>query len=345
MPNVYFKPVDSYSKTKEVNAAAAELLKMIVEKEEIKLHSFIPLKVHIGEKGNKTFIEPKNFDGIIDYLEEKKIRTAFIETNVLYRGQRNTMQNHLKLAKEHGFTRVPVLIGDGEYGEDYVLVEINKKNFTHCKIARSIAEEKQLIVLSHFKGHMLAGFGGAIKQLAMGCASKGGKLEQHSNSIPKINIIKCRACKACAANCPEGAILVGKRARIDKNKCVGCAACMAACPYKAIFSNWIASFITKRFEEKLAEYAYAAAKGKENIYITFALNITRNCDCVGLSMRPIAKDIGILASTDPVAIDQACLDMLDKRENRKVFRKGRYTLQYAENIGLGSRTYDLVELK
>ncbi|HHY90678.1 MAG TPA: DUF362 domain-containing protein [Clostridiales bacterium] len=344
MPKVYFKAVDSYSKTEEVNAAAAELLKTVVEKEEIKLQPFIPLKVHIGEKGNKTFIEPKNFDGIIDYLEEKKIRTAFIETNVLYRGQRNTMQDHLRLAKEHGFTRIPVVIGDGEYGEDYVLVEINKKNFTHCKIAKAIAKEKQLIVLSHFKGHALAGFGGAIKQLAMGCASKGGKLAQHSNSVPKISMVKCKACKACAAKCPEGAILVGRKAKINKNKCVGCAACMAACPYKAISNNWISS-LTKTFEERLAEYAYAAAKEKEHIYITFALNITKNCDCVGHSMHPIAKDIGVFASTDPVAIDQACLDMLDKMENRKVFRKGRYMLHYAENIGLGSRAYELVELK
>jgi len=316
-----------------------------VEEENITLQPSIPLKVHVGEKGNKTFIEPKNFDGIIDYLEERKIRTVFIETNVLYRGQRNTMESHVKLAKEHGFTRVPFVIGDGEYGEDYVLVEINQKNFTHCKIAKAIAEEKQLIVLSHFKGHTLAGFGGAIKQLAMGCASKGGKLAQHSDSIPKINTIKCKACKVCAANCPKGAILVGRKAKINKNKCVGCAACMAACPYKAIFSNWMASFVPKKFEEKLAEYAYAAAKGKENIYITFALNITRSCDCIGHSMHPIAKDIGVFASTDPVAIDQACLDMLDKMENRKVFRKGRYMLHYAENIGLGSRAYELVELK
>lgn len=343
MAKVYFKAVDSYSKTEEINAAAANLLQVIEEKEQVELNKFIPLKVHLGEKGNKTFIEPKNFNGIIDFLSGRNIETAFIETNVLYKGQRNTIQNHLEVAKEHGFTRLPVIIADGEAGEDYDVIEINKKNFDNCKIARGIAKEKQLIVLSHFKGHVLAGFGGAIKQLGMGCASKGGKLAQHANSIPKISSLKCKACKACALKCPKAAITVDRKAKIDKNKCVGCASCMAACPFGAISNSWLAS-LTRSFNERLAEYAYAASKGRNNIYITFAFNITKNCDCEGHPMKPIAKDLGVFASTDPVAIDQACLDVLDKSEGRRVFKKGRYTLEYAEAIGLGSRTYELVAL-
>lgn len=343
MAKVYFKAVDSYSKTEEINAAAASLLQVIEEKEHVELNKFIPLKVHLGEKGNKTFIEPKNFNGIIDYLSGRNIETAFIETNVLYKGQRNTIQNHLEVAKEHGFTRLPVIIADGEAGEDYDVIDINKKNFDNCKIARGIAKEKQLIVLSHFKGHVLAGFGGAIKQLGMGCASKGGKLAQHANSIPKISSLKCKACKACALKCPKAAITVDRKAKIDKNKCVGCASCMAACPFGAISNSWLAS-LTRSFNERLAEYAYAASKGRNNIYITFAFNITKNCDCEGHPMKPIAKDLGVFASTDPVAIDQACLDVLDKSEGRRVFKKGRYTLEYAEAIGLGSRNYELVEL-
>lgn len=198
-------------------------------------------------------------------------------------------------------------------------------------------------MLSHFKGHVLAGFGGAIKQLSMGCASKGGKLAQHANSIPKINRLKCRACKACANKCPQSAITVDKKAKIDKNKCVGCASCMATCQFSAITNSWFAS-LTKSFNERLAEYAYAAAKGKNNIYISFAFNITKNCDCEGHPMKHIAKDIGIFASTDPVAIDQACLDILDKNEGRTVFKRGRNTLEYAASIGLGSREYELIEL-
>lgn len=343
MTKVYFKAIDSYSKTNEINAAAVDLLKVIEEKERVELNKFIPLKVHLGEKGNKTFIEPKNFEGIIDYLTERNIDTAFIETNVLYKGQRNTIENHLRVAKEHGFTRIPVVIADGEVGEDYQLVEIKKRHFDRCKIAGAIAKEKQIIVLSHFKGHALAGFGGAIKQLAMGCASKGGKLDQHANSIPKISRLKCKSCNACAAKCPESAIIVDTKAKIDKNKCVGCASCMAICPYGAISNSWLAS-LTKSFNERLAEYAYAAAKGKNHIYISFAFNITKNCDCEGHPMKPVAKDIGIFASTDPVAIDQACLDILDKNEGRVVFKRGRSTLEYAASIGLGSREYELIEL-
>jgi len=182
-----------------------------------------------------------------------------------------------------------------------------------------------------------------VKQLAMGCASKGGKLAQHSSSIPKISSRKCKACKACSAKCPESAIIIQKTATIDENKCVGCASCMAVCPHEAISNNWLAS-LTRSFDERLAEYAYAAAKDKINIYITFSFNITKNCDCEGHAMKPIAKDIGVFASLDPVAIDQACLDVLDRKEGKKIFSRGRYTLEYAEKIGLGSRKYELVEI-
>ncbi len=343
MSQVFFKAIDSYSKTQEINLAAVNLLKLIEERRKIEFNPFIPLKVHFGEKGNKTFIEPKNFEGMIDYLKSKGIETAFTETTVLYKGQRRKKEDHLKVAKEHGFTRIPIIIADGEVGEDYELVEIHKKHFDSCMIAKEIVKERQMIILSHFKGHILAGFGGAIKQLAMGCASKGGKLAQHANSIPKINKFKCKACRACANKCPQQAIIVHKRAKIDKNKCVGCASCMATCPFGAISHSWIAS-LTKSFYERLAEYALAAAKGKENIYITFAFNITRNCDCEGHPMKPIAKDIGVFASTDPVAIDQACLDILDQREGKKMLKRGRYVLEYAEKIGLGSRKYELIEV-
>jgi hypothetical protein len=235
MSKVYFKAIDQYSKTEEISNAASELLEKLVEEENISLEKFIPLKVHFGEKGNNTYIQSKNFAGILNYLKEKNIESAFIETNVLYRGQRTTRENHLKLALEHGFTELPIIIADGEHGEDFEEIEINKKNFNKCKVGKEIANKKQLIVISHFKGHALAGFGGAIKQLGMGCASRGGKLAQHANSIPKISSFKCKACSACAKKCPENAITVGKKAKIDKNKCVGCASCMAVCPYGAIF--------------------------------------------------------------------------------------------------------------
>ena len=344
MRKVYFKAINSYSKTEEVSNAARELLKVMVTEENITLEKFMPLKVHFGEKGNNTFIGSENFSGIINYLKERNVESAFIETNVLYRGERTTKEKHLKLAEEHGFTQIPVIIADGEYGEDFEEIEINKNNFDKCKIGKEIANKKQLIVISHFKGHILAGFGGAIKQLAMGFASRGGKLAQHANTIPRISYLKCKACNACAKKCPENAITVSKKAKIDKNKCVGCASCMAVCPYGAISNSWIGS-ISKSFKERLAEYAYAAAKDKNHIYITFAFNITRNCDCEGHNMKPIVDDVGVFASMDPVAIDRACLDIIDKNNGKTVFKRGRYTLDYAEKIGLGSNKYELVEIK
>lgn len=343
MVKVFFKAINSYNDTENISKVATELLDKIVKTQNISLEKYAPLKVHFGEKGNKTFISSKNYSGIINYLKTNNTESAFIETNVLYRGERTTKINHIKLAKDHGFTDLPIVIADGEHGEDYELVEINKNHFRQCKIAKKIANQNQIIVLSHFKGHALAGFGGAIKQLAMGCASRGGKLDQHANSIPKVSYLKCKSCNACVNNCPEAAIILSSKAKIIKDKCIGCASCMAICPHNAISTNWLGS-LSSSFNERLAEYAYAAQKNKNNIYITFAFNITRGCDCEGHSMKPFVDDLGIFASTDPVAIDKACLDVLDKRKGGKVFLRGRHTLEYAERIGLGSTTYDLIEI-
>ncbi|MFU0824988.1 DUF362 domain-containing protein [Clostridium sp.] len=343
MSYVFFKSISSYTDTENINNSCEEILSTLIKKENLTLEEYISIKVHFGEKGNKTYIESKNYEGIIKYCRDHNVKNAFIETNVLYRGQRTTKTNHMELAKNHGFTQLPIIIADGEHGEEYELVKIKKKHFNECKIAKEIAKRKQLIVCSHFKGHALAGFGGAIKQLAMGCASRGGKLDQHANSIPKINPLKCKSCSVCAKTCPENAIILNLKAKIEKNKCIGCASCMAVCPHNAISTNWLGS-LSKSFNERLAEYAYAAHKNKNNIYITFAFNITRGCDCEGHNMKPFIDDLGILASIDPVAIDKACLDLLDKRKGKKVISRGRYTLEYAEKIGLGSQKYTLVEI-
>ncbi len=340
MINVYFKQITTKDK---ISDDAEELLKTIIEKEEISLERKIPIKVHFGEEKNVTYVSPSYYEGIINYLKENKIESCFIETNVLYRGERNTKRKHTLLAYRHGFTKIPVVIADGEIGEDYVNIEINKKNLSGCKIAQKIAEQKQMIVVSHFKGHMGAGFGGAIKQLGMGCAARGGKLEQHTNTIPIINPIECDKCNRCKKQCPVDAINIGLFSRINKKKCIGCASCISICPNGAIKINWLGS-ISKKFYERMAEYAYATHIGKTNIYMTFAINITRNCDCEGHAMKPFLEDLGIFASTDPVAIDMACLDKLSQREGRTVFKRGRYILDYGESIGLGNKEYNLIEI-
>jgi len=344
---VYFKKVNQETSTTKIKAITKELLEKIITEKQIKLEKTVPLKVHFGEKGNITFIKPENFDGIVDFLEEKNIKSYFMETSSLYGGQRYKKDLHLKTAKEHGFTRLPVVIADGDCGENFIEIEINKKHFKSCKLGAEFDKYSQLIVIAHFKGHMLAGFGGAIKQLSMGYASKGGKLAMHAGGKPHIVSRKCKKCKLCLQRCNVDAINIGEKSFIDKEKCVGCGACAAICPHGAI-SLFSAGNIFKAvstmgnpFREKIVEYAYAAQKGKSNIYINFAMNITKGCDCEPKKMEPLMDDIGILISTNPVAIDQACYDLV--AENGKRF-KGESQLGYAEKVGIGSREYDLVEI-
>lgn len=341
--NVYFSPMTGKDPA-AVSAAARRLLETLLEREGVTLENKVPLKVHFGEKGNVTYIKPRMYDGIIDLLEEKGTECCFMETNVLYMGERTTKENHTNLAREHGFTRLPVVIADGERGEDYNEIEINKKHFKTCKVGKAYGEYGQLFVLAHFKGHMLAGYGGVIKQMGMGCASRGGKLAQHLNSKPFIIPFLCKQCHACERKCPEGAITIGRWSSIDRSKCIGCAACTAICKQKAVQINilgMIASLFGNSFTERLAEYAYAAQKGKNNIYMNFAIDITSQCDCVGSKMDPIVGDIGVFASTDAVAIDQACCDKL--KEVGKKFTHKRL-LEYAQKLGLGSRDYEIVEV-
>jgi len=348
MSNVYYKKINSETNINEIKEMTKELLNTIISKENITLEKKIPLKIHVGEKGNVTYIKPENFEGIIDLLKEKDIETCFIETCTLYAGQRYTKELHLKIAEEHGFTQIPIIIADGEHGESFVEVEINKKHLDTCKIGKAFLDYNQVFVLSHFKGHMLAGFGGAIKQLSMGHAARGGKLAVHIGIKPKIKNRKCKKCKLCETRCNEKAITIEKEGKsfIDHEKCVGCGACLSICPHKAISILSIKSILRmlgmgNPFKEKVVEMAYAAQKDKKNIYFNFAMNITNRCDCESKKLKIIMDDIGIFVSTDPVAIDKACYDIV--AENGKKFR-GFGQFAYAEKIGLGSTEYQLIEV-
>lgn len=336
MANVYFKSITNYGDKELINKTTYEMLKTIVEKENVKLEKTTPLKVHFGEKGNDTFITPENYDGVKKYLKENNINTCYIETNVLYKGSRTHTKDHIETAKEHGFTDLDVIIADGDTDNAYQEVEINGDFFVKCKIGYKFKDYNSYVVLAHAKGHIIADFGGAIKQLAMGFASRGGKLNQHSNSIPTISS-KCVACGVCEGKCPVKAITIKDRAVIDSKLCIGCAGCSTVCPASAIGNKSDST----NFLEKLAEYAYAAAKGKTNIYLNFAFNITDLCDCAGQHMELVAHDIGIFASTDPVAIDAASIDKVQEVTSSKMFDKARTTLEHAEKLGLGSRKYEI----
>jgi uncharacterized Fe-S center protein len=200
--------------------------------------------------------------------------------------------------------------------------------------------------MSHFKGHQLAGFGGAIKQLSMGCAAKGGKLAMHTDIKPRIINRKCKKCNLCKKRCNENAITIDRKSFIDHKICVGCGACVSICPHKAVSIITLKSLYNvflqgRKFREKLVEYAYAAHKDKRNIYFNFAMTITKGCDCEPKKMDPIMDDFGIFVSTDPVAIDKACYDIA--KEKGKVF-KGSEQFLYAEKTGLGSATYNLIQV-
>lgn len=339
MSIVYFKRYEG-SEVSVLSDIAKEMLMQLVEKDKNELMSKVPIKVHFGEKGNKTFVPAGCYDGIIDYLESNNRETAFIETNVLYRGSRTTRENHVELAKSHGFTRIPIIIADGEMGEAVHEVEINQEYFEKVKLGAAFADYEQVIVMSHFKGHGLAGFGGALKQLAMGFASRSGKMAQHSRMVPKVKAQKCISCGVCVKKCDVDAITIDGTAIIDGEKCIGCAGCIAVCPVGAIANDWGAL----NFREKVTEYAYGAQLNKKHLYISFMMNITKDCDCIGEEMHPVAKNFGVLASTDPVALDTACIDLLQEEEHIELFNAGRESLTHAKHIHFGSSDYELITL-
>lgn len=346
MSKVYFKKLSEKASPEEIRKAAGELFAFVLEKEAVVLEKELPLKVHFGEKGNRTFIPAVCYDDIIDHLEQKGIKAFFAETSVLYGGERFKKENHIRLAQKHGFTRLETVIADGEHGEDSCDVAVDKHHFKYCSVAKILAEAPQTLVLSHFKGHALAGFGGAVKQLSMGFAAKGGKMAMHLSVKPKIWNFLCKKCNLCVSRCQHGAITIGKKSLIDHDKCIGCGACFSICPSKAVsIYSWSALknalFQKRSFREKLIEYAYAAHNGKRNIYMNFACSITAGCDCEPRPMLRCTKDIGIFLSLDPVAVDQACLDAAASLGKKF---KGTEQLLYGEKIGLGSTKYELIVL-
>lgn len=271
-------------------------------------------------------------------------------------------------AIENGFdyavVNAPVIIGDGLTGNSVQRVEVNLENFKKVSLGADIARANGLVVMSHFKGHELTGFGGALKNLGMGCASREGKLAQHSNIAPSVKKKNCVGCGICVKWCSHGAIaMAGEKAEIQAKTCVGCAECILVCPKGAILINWNEQ--APVMQKKMVEYAFGALKGKENkaVFLNFLTQISPACDCYGHNDIPVTGDIGILASHDPVAIDHASCDMVNSQQGNKdsVLKsgfdaggdkfKGVYPeidwspqLEYAEKIGLGTRKYNLVNI-
>jgi hypothetical protein len=299
------------------------------------------VKVHFGEEGNRNFIKP----ALVRPLVEKLVATL-VETNVLYSGPRQKTESHIKLAREHGFDFAPIEILDSE-GE--VAWSCSTARYTRVLVGSRTRNYGTIIMLSHFKGHGLAGFGGAIKNIAMGLASRMGKRAMHADLVPVFDPDKCVACNVCARQCPARAISTNP-IRIDPRKCIGCGQCIQVCPAGAL-SAPKGRIGTEEFNRRLAEYAKAIADSVHLVYINVLADISPDCDCASGARKPFIKDIGVLASTDPVAIDQASLDLVNKAHScqdaflKESGRSGVVQLEHGERIGLGSRKYKLIELK
>lgn len=330
----------------------------------------VAVKLHFGEMGADAFLSPVLVAAVVEEIKKTGARPFLTDTNTLYAGSRHNAVDHLTTALRHGFgfevTGAPLVIADGLLGENEAVVDIPGRRITRARVAGAIARADCLIVLSHFKGHELAGFGGAVKNLAMGCATGAGKREQHS---PRFTVKEdaCLGCGECAAVCPAGAAsLAGGKAVIDRGLCIGCGECYIHCPEKAVDIDWRTEIPV--FMERMTEYALAAARTKPGRagYMNFLLHVTPDCDCLPWSDAPIVPDIGILASRDPVALDAACLDLVnraaanpgthltrdrafwapgeDKFTGLWGHTQGRIQLEYGQELGLGTMDYELVEI-
>jgi uncharacterized Fe-S center protein len=333
----------------------------------IKERALVAVKLHFGEMGNTAYVRPVFLRKIVDIIKEAGGAPFLTDANTLYVGSRSDSVGHLTTAIRNGFNYAvvdaPLIIADGLRGGMEKAVTVNLKRYKRVYIGSEIARADTLVSVAHFKGHELAGFGGTIKNVGMGCASRKGKLAQHSTVSPKVSKKKCIGCGDCIEHCAQSAISLtdAEKAQIDQKKCVGCGECILICPNQAIQIKWDQDIPI--FLENMVEYTAGVLKGKKETatFLNFITQVSPACDCYPHNDAPIVPDIGIVASTDPVAIDQASADLVNNAEGlknsclEKNFKSGQdkfraiypnidweLQLDYAEAIGLGRRAYELI---
>lgn len=352
---VYFIPANCKEEDEKIAKKTKKIFLKLGLDQKIDQNSLVGLKIHFGEEGNQGYIEPPWLIDLIQFLKKKTSTLFLTDTSTLYTGKRSNAVHHHHLAWKHGFRLkklgIPVIFSDGLIGRDDEEIEVNLSRVKKARIARGFVDADSLICLSHFTGHVLTGFGAALKNMGMGCASRAGKLDQHSDVHPRVDSTKCKICSLCFDVCPTEAIVEkDQSAFIIDEKCIGCGECLVVCRLGAIKTRWDPD--NSRVQEKMVEYAYTATKlFKEKIgFINFLLKITQDCDCMSKKGNIITKDIGIVASLDPVAVDKASVDLIMTQEGKDVLKEvigvdWSVQLQHAQDIGMGSTEYELEKLK
>lgn len=336
---------------------------------------FVAVKMHFGELGNLSFLRPNYARAVVDVVKEFGGVPFLTDCNTLYPGSRKNAIEHLYCAWENGFTPMtvgcPIIIGDGLKGTDDIEVPVEGGEYIDkAKIGRAVMDADIFISLSHFKGHETTGFGGAIKNIGMGCGSRAGKKAQHMNGQPEIDHELCRGCRACLRECANDGLSFDESTRkmsINTQNCVGCGRCIGACNFDAIaFANYAA---TKDLNCRMAEYTKVVIQNRPNFHVSLIVDVSPNCDCHAENDAPILPNIGMFASFDPLALDQACVDAClkatplpnsqlaeamekedfcdhhDHFENTTPNSEYKTCLAHAEKIGLGTRDYEIVVVK
>ena len=321
-----------------------------------KENDFTAVKVHVGEDGNNTYIKAACIKGLVDELLKLKTKPFVTDTTTLYVGRRRNAIDHSILAAEHGFCSdklgIPFIAPDGLFGTAETAIKINGEVNKEVFIASDIIRSQSILSVAHVTGHCATCLGATIKTLGMGCASKKGKMKQHAALT--LSITKdCTLCGVCYSRCPADAITLDKvKAHIDQDKCIGCAECLAVCRFDAVKCNWGEE--SEILQKSMAEHALGVLKAKLNkaAFFNFLISVTKDCDCFSKPDMPeIVDDIGLIASTDPVAVDKAALDLVETKGGKKLAQligndnlNPRYQIEHAERIGLGSTDYELIEL-
>lgn len=335
--------------------------------EKVGRKQLVAVKMHFGELGNTAYVRPVYVRRVVDRLRRIGAKPFLVDTNTLYVGSRGESASHYETAIANGFdwsaVGAPVVIGGGLRGNRFASVPVDLPHYREVEIAPEIADADAIVGITHFKGHEMSGFGGTLKNFGMGTASRQGKLSMHSTTGPRVREGDCTACHSCLRWCAFRAMRVNaedRTVRIDPERCSGCGACLPTCPAGAIHIDWNQDL--RGMQERMAEYAFGAIAPKREraVFLNFLTQVSPLCDCYPFADTPLVPDVGILASTDPVAIDQASVDLVNAQPGHPLsphastlgpgqdkFRAAApnvdwsIQLAHAQTIGLGSRSYTL----